>query len=169
MLSTRAVRNIAYLFEIIICFALQGSIHIIPEIAGARPVLLLCCVSTIALFEKKEYTLVLALIIGLITDISAGSAAGPGAICLVLICFAISAIFESVLHVNLLSGVLAGAICVFCTESVLYFSLYIMNGYGAPGVFANKYLPGIVYTCLLLPAFYFINKALSGNMNKSVK
>ena len=162
MLSVRTIRNIAYAVEILLCFVLQGAQNIIPEIALARPVLLICGAVTISFFEEQETAVIIAMICGLLIDISAGMAAGPSAIVLVMLCFLFSKVFGSYFRINVISGVLCGVAAVFALIGVMYllecFSSDIVN---TGDFFINRHLPVALYTSALMPVFYFINKGMS--------
>lgn len=158
-------RYLAYSLEILLFYILQGTPLIFPEILGGRPVLLIPVALTVAFFEGEIPAMFFGLACGSLIDIGTGGSIGFYAFMLTLICFIISNIFRDYMVINFLNGmafcggIITGLICL----QFLFF--YVFQGRIDAGLyFVQHYISRIIYTVLLSPVFYVINKYLYKNL-----
>lgn len=158
-------RYLAYSLEILIIYILQGTPFFLPEILGGRPVLLIPVALTMAFYENEIPAMFFGLACGSLIDIGTGGNVGFYAFMLTLICFAIGNIFRDYMVINFLNGmafcggIITGLICL----QFLFF--YVFQGRIDGGLyFAQHYISRILYTILLSPVFYLINKHLYKNL-----
>lgn len=153
-------RYIAYSLEILIIYVLQGTPFLIPEIFGGRPLLLIPVALTIAFFENEVTAMFFGLGCGVLLDVGMGGNLGFYTITMTLAGFIIGNIFRDYMVVNFMNAM---AFCgAFCAGLIcLYFLFfYIFAGRNEVGYyFVNHYLSRIIYTIVVSPVFYFLNKS----------
>ncbi len=161
-------RYLAYAIEILIFCVLQDTPKLMPEIFGAKPLLLAALALSIAAFENKIPSLVFGALCGIFADSLTGEAIGYFAILLTLICYFEAHIFEK----YFVSKFLSAFVFAFLSTAVLicgYFLIFtVFSGIdGALTLFVNHYISRILYTALMFIPIYFLNRFLYRRLNKS--
>jgi rod shape-determining protein MreD len=156
------IRWLAYILEIVVSYVLQETPGLIPQIFGARPVLVVPVVLAIAMFETEITAMLFGLFGGLLIDFGMGSLLGFHAILLAALSFCISLIAANLIRTNLLSAM----IVVLISEAVLilldWACFYVMPGYGEPFyTLEAHYLYIYLYTSAVMPVTYYFNRALA--------
>lgn len=158
-------RYIAYSIEIILMFILQTTPNLIPEIFGAKPLLLIPVALTIAFFEEEIPAMFFGLSCGIILDLSSSDNIGFFAFTLTLISFIMSQIFRDYMVVSLLNS-----LAFVSATSLVFIFLHFMIFYLFAGkidplyYFVNHNLPKIIYTIVITPIIYGINRFLYRNL-----
>jgi rod shape-determining protein MreD len=153
-------RYIAYSLEILILYVLQGT-YFVPEILGGRPVLLIPVAITIALFENEITAMFFGLSCGALLDIGTGGTIGFYTITLTLCAFVIGSIFRDYMVVNFLNAMAFCSAFIAGLITIYFLFFYVFAGWGDAGYyFVNHYISRIIYTIILSPLFYFLNKFL---------
>lgn len=158
-------RYIAYSIEILLLFILQTTPDMLPEILGGKPVLLIPVALCIAFFEEEIPAMFFGLACGVITDLSCSDNIGFYAFTLTLISFVVSQIFRDYMVVNLLNSLAfnAGTAVILICVHFLFF--YVMQNKGDAGYyFVNHYISRIMYTIVVSPVIYGINRFLFRNL-----
>ena len=158
---SKLVRYIAYSLELYLLFVVQQTPGLFPEIYGARPVLLFPAVLSMAMLEREIPAMVFGVAAGLLVDFGFGGALGFHAIVLAVFCFWISILCHTILQVNLgTSSLLSiGSIALIVVLGWLY--QYLWAGYAYPSyALVRHYLPKYVYTLLLFPITFLLNKGI---------
>lgn len=156
------IRYFAYLIEILVFSMVQETPGLLPELFGARPVLLIPIALCIALFESEKAAMSFGLLCGLFTDFSMGGVLGFHALLLTVICYTLGILAANLIRTNFLTALLVAiSACgvIFLLQWVFFFLLF---GYEDP-VYAltAHYLPRFCYTVAFMPIAYYFNRALS--------
>lgn len=162
MLKYRVIRYIAYTIEIVALFVLQETPGLVPELFGARPLLIIPAVLAIAMFEDEIPAMCFGLAGGLFLDFGAGGTMGFYGLLLGALCYAVSLMAANLFRTNFLTALLvsaAGSATVLLLRWVFFFVLY---GFGYPGyALTAHFIPMFVYTAALMPLTYYFNRALA--------
>ena len=97
-------RYLAFSLEIILLWVLQSTPRLLPEFFGAKAFLLLAAALSISVCEDVIPALIWGAVCGVFADISAGGKIGYFAVAFTLVCFAQSALLDSYLNRNPLTG-----------------------------------------------------------------
>lgn len=156
-----ALKYFAYTLEIILVFVLQQTPFFLPEIFGAKPVMLIVVAITIACFEKEIPTTIFAVLCGVFLDLGFSGNIGFYAIVLTLLCYLISNIFRDYMMVTFLNSLAVTSVITVILILLHFLFFYVMKGYSQGGYyFVHHYLGRIFYTILTFPLFYLLNKNL---------
>lgn len=155
-------RCLAYTIEILIFYILQQAPGL-PRLLGARPVLLIGVVLTIALLEDEKMGMGFGLFAGLLMDIgSSGNALGLHAILMAVLGYFVGLLAVNLIRTNLLTAMLVTALGVFIVLSLNFVFFYLAHRYGDYAyVYQYHYLPIMLYSYLSTPVLYFFNKAFA--------
>lgn len=151
------VRFALYAVELLLLFALQEIPGLLPMIMGAKPLLVLAAVLTLAMREDPVPAMSLGIFAGLLTDLGVGCPAGWHALQYGVLCFVLCLLCGSRMQIHLYTSVLMGLWSVALAVLLDWFVLYVAPGYSLP-VYAllNAYLPLYFYTVLAVPVCYGI-------------
>lgn len=164
----KILRYILYGIELLVLFILQGTPNLIPELFGGKPNLLFPAVLTISMFEPKLPALFFGLAGGLLTDIGNGGIIGFFAIISVIFCYFTSHLTSEIIRTSLLTAMIITLIAIPITIGLHFLFFYILPGYGEVGYFfINHYLSRILYTIVITPILYFINRNLALRISTS--
>ncbi len=140
----------------------QETPGLIPELFGARPVLLILAVLTIALFESELASMTFGLLGGLLIDFGVGATLGFHALILAVTCFFLSVLATNLIRTNFLTAMIAAvAVCGLITLLQWVF-FYVMADY-SDSIYAltAHYIPRFLYTVVLMPVIYYFNRAFA--------
>lgn len=156
------IRYASYVIEILVVFMVQETPGLIPELFGARPVLLIPVALSIALFEGERPSMMFGLFSGLLIDFGIGGALGFHALLLAATCFFLSVLATDLIHTNFLTAMLI-TIVVSCAVLLLQWLFYfVFAGYeGAFYALTAHFIPRFVYTVVPAPVIYYFNRALA--------
>ena len=136
-------RLIIYILEIILFFIIHDIEFIVIAYYNAKPIVTISIAISIAIYERNGINIILGAICGLLVDISIGNIMGINALILCIICFIIYIIYTA-----------------FSVTFMLYITFvlspYELNFYN----FKSLYIPNIIYTIIVSPLFYIINKKI---------
>lgn len=154
-LSGRYLKWTAYGLLILGAGLLQMAPRVFPAVFGARPLLLIPIVVSIAMFEGPVGGAAAGIAGGLLWDLYADRLFGFSALFLMAICCACGLLVRLLLRNNLWTALLlcagAGLFQVLCD----WFFNYALLAYERPfTVLAISYLPNLLYTLILSPLLY---------------
>ncbi len=159
----KLLRYFAYTVEILVLFMVQQTPGLLPEVAGARPVLLIPAAVSIAVFESETAAMGFGLFCGLLLDFGmTASTLGFHAILLTIVCYCCGVMVINLLRTSLFTDVLlsAGAAAlIFLLQWVFYFILYNYQ-YSFYALTAHL-IPRFFYTLAFSPVFYYFNRAFA--------
>ena len=158
----RVIRYLGYSIEILVLFVLQETPGLIPEIGGARPVMLIPAAVCIAMFEHETPAMVFGLAGGLLADFGAGGLLGFHGLLLAVFCFVISLMAANLFQTNFFTALLTCAISEACITLLQWVFFFVVHGYAYPlYALTAHYLPIFCYTFALTPVAYAFNRGLA--------
>lgn len=150
------IRYGIYAGIMLLSFVLQSSSISMPEIFGARPLLIIPLCVCIAMHEREIPASIFGAAGGILMDTAAGTE-GFNALLLTVLCAVCSILISHLMQNNIVTAL------VLCSGTLAVYELfYIIVNYilcGAGNVLTQAftfYLPVFVYTLLFVPAFYYI-------------
>ncbi len=152
-------RYLAYTIELILMFILSTTPGLLPEIFGAKPVLLICVALTVAVYEREIPAMIFGMIAGILTDLGYSDSIGLFAVSLTIICFIVGYAANNLIVAKFLNFLLYSAVAVG-----ILFMLYFLVRFVIPGVsdmwqyFTQHLISRMVQTFLFSIPLYFINK-----------
>lgn len=172
MMSDRAnsfFRYLSYAIEIILMFVLCTTPRLMPELFGAKPVLLVCVALTAAVYEREIPAMIIGMASGLLADLSFTNNIGLFTITLTVICFVVGYAANNLIVATFLNFLLYAAVAVG-----LIFMLYFLVRFVIPGVgdmwlyFREHLISRMVQTFLFSIPFYFLNKFIYYSLGPEV-
>lgn len=163
------LRRLAMALLIVAVAILQCTPHLLPRIGTAcgAPVLVLCICA--AMFDAELPAAFLGLAGGLLWDVNAMRGEGYHSIFLFVFCFAVSFLMRHFMRSNFLSALM---LCLVGTalHDVFYWLFFFVIPFAIDGVagaghlFISNTLPGIVYTAVFIPIFYFFVRFIARSL-----
>lgn len=159
-------RYLAYTIEIVLMFALSTTPRLLPDIFGAKPVLLVCVALTVAVYEREIPAMIFGMIAGILADLSYTNSIGLFTISLTVICFVVGYAANNLIVATFMNFLLYAFITVG-----LIFMLYFLVRFVIAGVpdswlyFREHLISRMVQTFICSIPFYFINKFIYYSLN----
>ena len=100
----KIIRYFAYTIEILILYMVQETPGLLPEIGGARPVLLIPAAISIAMFESELAGIAFGLLCGLFLDIGMGGVLGFHGLLLAAACYGVGLLTADLIQTNFLTS-----------------------------------------------------------------
>ena len=161
-LSGRYLKWTAYgLFLLLMCL-LQAAPYLIPEIFGARPLLVVPTVVFIAMFTGPIGGAAAGIAGGLLWDLYSDRLLGFNAIVLLIICCACGLLVRLLIRNNLPSALLlaAGAL-LFQGLMDWFFNYVLLRGSEPWYMLLHLTLPNALYTLILSPLLYGLTRLIA--------
>ncbi len=164
--ATSFFRYLAYVIELILMFVLSTTPGLMPEIFGAKPVLLICVALTAAVFEREIPAMIIGMLSGILADIAYSNSIGVFTISLTVICFIVGYAANNLIVAKFLNYLLYAAVAVG-----ILFMMYFLVWFVIPGVkdmwsyFTAHLISRMVQTFLFSIPFYFINHFIYLRLN----
>ncbi len=155
-----------YLALVFLVTVVQMTPHALPEIFGARPVLLIPLVVCAAMFEGDALGIACGIVGGLFWDSIGSRTLGFHSILMMLFAFACAMLIEHLMSRQLVTAMLfcAGALAVWQLADWLCF--HVLPGYGSIWyTLLADGLPVAAYSFLFVFPFYFLVRWMSGKLN----
>ena len=155
------IRRVFFAAVLVAASMLQNTAGLLPEIFGARAMLLIPATVCVAMFEREIPGTLFGVFAGLLWDMSSPSGAGFNAVMLAAIGFACGSLITHLMRNNLVTALLLCSVFTVFHLVVYWLKIYIFGGNfrGATALF-TFYLPSGIYTMLWLPVFYFLIRTL---------
>ena len=152
------VRVIVYSIELLVLYVLQST-SFLPAFDGARPLLLVCAAMMIALFEGDVTGMVFGVAAGLLIDMGGDEVLGFHALLLGVCGYVLGSMTMELFRTNLLVAMLAALpVCALVCGLEWVFCYWLQGYNGAVYVLQTHYLPKAVYTYVLVPIAYAMNR-----------
>nr|WP_319489631.1 rod shape-determining protein MreD [uncultured Caproiciproducens sp.] len=162
MEKLKYLRYFAYTIEILVFFMVQETPGLVPDLFGARPILLIPVALSIAMFENETASMGFGLLCGLLIDFGAGGVLGFHGLLLSVICYSIGLIAANLIQTNFLTAMI---IAVISTASIVFLQwvfYYLLFSYAhAAYALTAHYIPRFCYTAVIMPVAYYFNRALA--------
>jgi rod shape-determining protein MreD len=145
---------------------IQETPGLIPEILGAKPIILIPAALSIALFENETAGMIFGLYGGLLIDFGAGGIMGFHGLILSVMCYIIGRMASDLIQTNFLTSMMVSLICSGITVFLQFVFFYILYNYSHVfyALWAH-YLPRFLYTAAIMPVTYYFNRALFTQIN----
>ncbi len=149
------IRFAIYALLIGLVAIVQNSPYILPEIFGARALVLLPLCVSIAMVEREIAAAIFGAFAGVLWDIGSVKD-GFNAFVLLLICAVCSLLIIRLMRNNLLTALVlgAGAVVSYCVIYIIVNLFFAGAGASIRQIF-TFYLPTCIYTLAFIPVFYF--------------
>lgn len=129
---------------------------------GARPVLVIPAVLTVAMFESPVPSMIFGLLGGLLVDFGFGGMLGFHALLLAVVCYFVAVMAENFFQTNFLTAMLISVLVTAAITLLQWACFYVLYGYQhVLYTLTTHYLPLFVYTTVLTPVTYYFNRALA--------
>lgn len=162
MLKYRVIRYIAYALETVALFVLQETPGLIPQLFGARPLLLVPAALSVAMFEAEIPSMCFGLLGGLFLDFGAGGTLGFYGLLLGAACYVVSLMAANLFRTNFLTAMLVSAVSSAVILMLRWLCFFVFFGYNYPGyALTAHYIPMFVYTAAVMPVTYYFNRAIA--------
>jgi len=166
--KNKIIRYIAYSLEISVLFLLQETPGFMPSVFGARPVLILSAVMAISMFESELASMGFGIYAGVLLDFGLGCTMGFHALTLAVLCFFVSVFCRVVIQINFITSTLTAICSIAMAVLIGWFFLYLVAGYSMPSfALVNVYLPKYIYTVIVFPLIFVMNRGLSRTIRAS--
>lgn len=145
---------------LLVLSVLQNTDGFFPQIFGVRALLLIPAVVCIAMFERDVAGMFFGLFAGALWDMHA-SGASFNALFLLAVGFICGTLINTIMRNNVVTAFLLTMIFVPIYEIGYWFFHFIAGGLDMAGfMLLRYYLPGIVYTAVLLPVMFIFIRAV---------
>ena len=169
-MQRRYYRYILYLAEIFVLFIIEGTVHIIPQIYLAKPLLLISAAISVAAFEMPYFSFFFGILCGLIIDAGTGGVMGLTSMILGGVCFLEASWNNKYIKNNIYFVLLYSAAACAVVISLKFFIFYYIPHYdGRLEFYLSHYLPRIVYSWAVTPVVYAITFGISKTFRKEKK
>lgn len=159
------LRYLAYSLEIIILYILASTPHLLPEIFGSKPVILLPVALSIAVFESETVAMSFGFVCGVLTDVGFSGKIGFYTVVLTLLCFAIGYCARNFFVTNLLNASIIGIVSIAVLILVhFWLNVSLADIPDAGKYFVSHYISRIIYTGAFFVPLYFLSRLLCSTM-----
>lgn len=160
--TSRLIRYLVYTLELLTLYMLQETPDLFPEIFGARPVLIVPAVLSIAMAEEQSTGVLYGVAGGLLLDFGApGKTLGFYAMILAAVCYLAGSIAQSYMQLNFGMALFTALIGSGLVTIVSWFFMFFLAGYSSPGhALVNRYLTQWAYNMLLFPLVFLMNRGI---------
>lgn len=169
MMSDRAnsfFRYLAYTVEIILMFALSTTPGLLPDIFGAKPVLLVCVALTVAVYEREIPAMIFGMVGGILIDLSYSNSIGVFTIALTVICFVVGYAANNLVVAKFMNFLLYAFISVGLIFMLYFLVRFVIAGEEDSWLYFREHiLSRMVQTFIWSIPFYFVNKFIYHTLN----
>lgn len=158
------LRYIIYLIEIYILHSLDQTPGLLPEIFGARPLLVIPALVCICLFEKKFISIAFGILVGLLFDINSSSFLGFNAVILGICGCILELMCTYFMKTNFFSSIIFTGIFSLIIMSTNFCFHYDTMSYNF--VWDFWYWPIVISTMISALPIYFLHRTISGRIRE---
>lgn len=157
----RLTRYLAYTLELLVLFMIQETPGLLPQIFGARPVLVLPAGLAIAMFEEETPAMAFGIAAGLFCDFGYSGLLGFHGLLMAGLCFFLSLLARTHMQVNVITAVLTGLLALALIFAGQWLFFYYFRHSLPLYALRYHYLPKYLYTLLFMPLLFFLNRGLA--------
>ncbi len=151
-----------YALEIFLVYVLQSTPALIPEILGEKPMLVVICVVSIALFEGDVTGMWFGLGAGLLLDTGSTAPFGFYGLVLLVVCFGYGTLVMYLMRNNAVTSLILGFTAVAAVSVVQWLCFAPpQSGSDVSFFLLQIFLPRSLYSTALMPLFYYFNRAIA--------
>lgn len=157
--SSSFFRYLAYAMEIILLFVLGSTPHLLPDIFGAKPTLLLCVALTAAIFEREIPAMVIGIVCGVLIDLGYSNSIGLFTIALTVVCFVVGYAANNLVMATFPNFLLYALVSVGGMFMLYFLVRFVWAGVDDYGTyFMNHLLSRMIQTYICSIPIYFLNR-----------
>ncbi len=165
----RTLKVVVYLILTALAALIQNTAGLTIEIGGARCFLLLPVCMILGSGEDERFAAVIALVGGMLWDLSSAVHLGFNAIYMCIMCFFGAALITYILRNTFITNFIFSVvfILIYCILYWLFF-IIIKDVRGAELSLFTFYLPSALYTIVITPFIYLILRPIKNRLNKPI-
>lgn len=165
----RTLKVVIYLVLTALAALIQNTAGLTLEIGGARCFLLLPVCMILGAGEDERFAAVIALVGGMLWDLSTAVHLGFNAIYMCIMCFFGAALITYIIRNTFITNFIFSTIfiIIYCILYWLFF-IIIKDVRGAELSLFTFYLPSALYTIVLTPFIYLILRPIKNKLNKPI-
>lgn len=156
------LRGLFLSLEILLLWLLQGTPRLLPEVFGAKPVLLLAAALSFSVCMAPAPAAVWGAVCGAAADIASDGTIGFFAFTLTLVCFAQARVLGTYFNRNWFTSAVLSFASVFAVLGLFFVLRLLFGGVPDGGVlFVRHYLPRMAYTAAAYIPLYMLNRFIT--------
>lgn len=165
----RTLKVVIYLALTALAALIQNTAGLTLEIGGARCFLLLPVCMILGAGEDERFAAVIALVGGMLWDLSTAVHLGFNAIYMCIMCFFGAALITYIIRNTFITNFIFSTvfIIIYCVLYWLFF-IIIKDVRGAELSLFTFYLPSALYTIVVTPFIYLILRPIKNKLNKPI-
>lgn len=165
----RTLKVVIYLALTALAALIQNTVGLTLEIGGARCFLLLPVCMILGAGEDERFAAVIALVGGMLWDLSTAVHLGFNAIYMCIMCFFGAALITYIIRNTFITNFIFSTvfIIIYCILYWLFF-IIIKDVRGAELSLFTFYLPSALYTIVVTPFIYLILRPIKNKLNKPI-
>lgn len=161
LMSNTRVKWIIYGIEIFLVYVLQSTPGLIPEIFGEKPLPVVICAVSIALFEGDVIGMWFGLGAGLLMDTGSTGPFGFYGLVLLSICFACGTLVMYLMRNNIVTSLILGFAATFLASLAQWIFFSHSGSENMLFFITDILLPRCIYSTAIMPLFYYFNRAIT--------
>ncbi len=165
----RTLKVVIYLVLTALAALIQNTAGLTLEIGGARCFLLLPVCMILGSGEDERFAAVIALVGGMLWDLSSAVHLGFNAVYMCIMCFFGAALITYIIRNTFITNFIFSTvfILIYCILYWLFF-IIIKDVRGAELSLFTFYLPSALYTIIITPVIYLILRPIKNRLNKPI-
>ena len=165
----RKLKVVIYLVLTALAALIQNTAGLALEIGGARCFLLLPVCMILGSGEDERFAAVIALVVGMLWDLSSAVHLGFNAVYMCIMCFFGAALITYIIRNTFITNFIFSMvfILIYCILYWLFF-IIIKDVRGAELSLFTFYLPSALYTIIITPVIYLILRPIKNRLNKPI-
>ena len=168
--ATAFCRYLAYAMEIAVAFALGATPGLLPDIYGAKPVLLVCVALTAAIYEREIPAMVIGIICGALIDLGYSNTIGVYTIALTVICFVVGYAANNLIMATFPNFLIYSLVTVGGLFMLYFLVNFVLAGIEDRWMYFSAHLVSrMAQTFIWSIGFYFLNKLVYGLLGEEGK
>ena len=158
-----AGRRTAAAFELLIIASLSGTVGLLPEFFGGRPLLLISTALSVAACEEAAASVIFGAVCGALADMLSSGGVGFYAFALAVCGYALPTLLQSKLRPTPPAALLL----IFCSAAAVIAARYLLSAFSygiidSAVLFARHGISKIILTFICAVPLYFLNRLLIG-------
>lgn len=156
------LRGLFFALEVLLLWLLQSTPRLLPEVFGAKPVLLLALALAISVCVAPVPAVIWGAVCGAAADLAAGGTVGYFTIVCTLVCFVQASVLGTYINRNWFTAAVLSFGSVAVVLGLYFVMQWLFRGVPDGGVlFVQHYVPRMAYTAAAFVPVYILNRILT--------
>lgn len=156
------LRGLYFALEILLLWLLQSTPRLLPELFGAKPVLLLALALSVSVCVAPAPAVIWGAVCGAAADFASGGTIGYFAVTVALVCFAQASVLGTYFNRNWFTSAVLSFGSVAAVLGLHFVLQWLFGGVPDGGVlFLRHYVPRMAYTAAAFVPLYILNRFLT--------